>query len=91
MTAVLTRAIARGQARRDRLTARIAALPGNLVRHEMMVSREPITDDFLVEIVDEIFLPLVATSQYLRSLSVDLVGARHLRRQLYTPPRSRLD
>ncbi len=42
----------------------VAALPGNLVRHQMMVSREPVTDAFLEEVVDAIFLPLVATDRY---------------------------
>ncbi len=64
MTTVLARAMERGEVRPERVTRTVAALPGNLVRHEMMVSREPVTDQFLVEIVDEVFLPLVATELY---------------------------
>ena len=79
MMAVLAHAVARGEARRDRLTTRVAALPGNLVRHEMMIGRGPITDDFLREIVDEVFLPLVATSRYLGSQQARLDSARRPR------------
>jgi AcrR family transcriptional regulator len=64
MTTVLTRAQERGEARAERVTRMVAALPGNLVRHQMMVSREPVTDAFLEEVVDDIFLPLVATDRY---------------------------
>jgi AcrR family transcriptional regulator len=64
MTTVLARAMERGEVRPERVTRTVAALPGNLVRHEMMVSREPVTDQFLVEVVDEVFLPLVATELY---------------------------
>ena len=70
MMTVLTRAQQRGQARPERIKVKVAALPGTLVRHEMMASLEPVTDEFLVGIVDEIFLPLVATDAYLRSQSI---------------------
>ena len=58
---ILERAAARGQARQDRITPRIASLPGDLLRHEMQHPHANPTDGFLAEIVDEIFLPLVAT------------------------------
>ncbi len=60
ITAVLTRAAGRGQARRDRITPRIASLPGDLLRHEIMRPSGDTSDDFLAEIVDEVFLPLVS-------------------------------
>jgi AcrR family transcriptional regulator len=60
ITAVLTRAAGRGQARPDRITPRIASLPGDLLRHEMMRPRGDTSDEFLAEIVDEVFLPLVS-------------------------------
>lgn len=74
MMTVLTRAKERGEARPERVTRRVAALPGTLVRHEMLVSREPepVTDEFLMEIVEQIFLPLVATDRYLQSAPRDL-------------------
>jgi AcrR family transcriptional regulator len=61
ITAMLYRAAARGEVRPDRITPRIAALPGNLVRHELIVPRGDLSDAALAGIVDEIFLPLVAT------------------------------
>jgi AcrR family transcriptional regulator len=59
VSAILTRAADRGQARRDRITPRIVVLPGDLVRHEMMRPHGDTSDAFLAEIVDEVFLPLV--------------------------------
>jgi AcrR family transcriptional regulator len=59
MTTILAHAAARGEARLDKLTPRIAALPGDLVRHELLVSRGLVSDAVLAEIVDEVFLPLV--------------------------------
>jgi AcrR family transcriptional regulator len=61
MMTVLERAADRGQVRRHRITPRVAALPGTLLRHELMISREVVSDPFLADIVDNIFLPLVAT------------------------------
>jgi hypothetical protein len=59
MMSVLDRAAERGQARRDRITPMVAALPGNLLRHELTISRQVVPDDFLARVVDEVFLPLV--------------------------------
>jgi AcrR family transcriptional regulator len=59
VTTILQRAVERGEARPDCLTHRIAALPGDLLRHEMLTTRTPAPDRVLAEIVDEIFLPLV--------------------------------
>jgi AcrR family transcriptional regulator len=60
MLTVLQRGADRGEVRPDRVTRPIAALPGTLLRHEMMISREVVSDAFLAEIVDDIFLPLVS-------------------------------
>lgn len=61
MTTVLGRADERGEVRLDRLPPRVVTLPADLTRHAMLLSRDPITDDTLVEIVDDVFLPLVRT------------------------------
>jgi AcrR family transcriptional regulator len=61
MLTVLERAANRGEVRRDRVTRAIAALPGTLLRHEMMISGDVVSDAFLAEVVDDIFLPLVST------------------------------
>src|SRR5208282_3723220 len=42
-----------------RLSPRIASLPLDLVRHDLIMNRAPAPDKTLVEIVDRIFLPLV--------------------------------
>ncbi|NHN90030.1 TetR/AcrR family transcriptional regulator [Acetobacter conturbans] len=57
--AVLERAIERGEIDPARLTPRIASLPLDLARHEMMMTFQPLSDDTIREILDDIFLPLV--------------------------------
>ncbi|XVV06514.1 TetR-like C-terminal domain-containing protein [Actinosynnema sp. CA-248983] len=58
--AVLERAVARGEARREALRPRVATLPIVLLRNEFLTSGTPDVDDrVLVEIVDHVYLPLV--------------------------------
>jgi hypothetical protein len=38
-------------------------LPADLLRHEVLLSREQVTDQTLTEIVDDVFLPLVGTPE----------------------------
>lgn len=59
MRAILEQAAERGEVRLDAISPRVAALPMDLVRHEIIRSRDPIPDSTLVEIVDDIFLPLL--------------------------------
>ena len=59
MQIVLDRAVARSEIEADRLSPRIASLPLDLVRHDVIMNRSAVPDDTLVEIVDHIFLPLV--------------------------------
>ena len=59
MMTILQRAAARGEVCLDRVTRRIAALPVDLLRHELFVTRAPVPETVLIEIVDDIFLPLV--------------------------------
>jgi AcrR family transcriptional regulator len=59
MQTILTRAVDRGEIAAARLTARIVSLPTDLARHEILMTFEPLTDEAINEIVDEIFLPLV--------------------------------
>jgi AcrR family transcriptional regulator len=58
VTELLNRAAARGQIRLATVTPRIAALPGDLLRYELLLARRPAPDEFLAEVVDDIFLPL---------------------------------
>ncbi|AXY20850.1 Bacterial regulatory protein, tetR family [Komagataeibacter saccharivorans] len=60
--AVLGRAIERGEIDPARLTPRIASLPLDLARHEMLMTFRPLPEDAIREIVDDIFLPLVRGS-----------------------------
>ena len=62
ITAILTRAAERGEVRRDRITPPIARLPGDLLRHEILLQHGDAPDAFLAEILDEVFLPLVAAA-----------------------------
>jgi AcrR family transcriptional regulator len=57
--AVLLRAVDRGEAPRDRVTPRIAALPGDLIRNEVLFVHGDASDEFLAGLLDEILLPLV--------------------------------
>jgi AcrR family transcriptional regulator len=59
MTAVLRRAAERGEINGDDLHSRVVTLPIDLLRHHMLLSREPVEDNVVREIVDEVFLPLV--------------------------------
>ncbi len=59
MHTVLDRAVARGEIDPGRLTPRIASLPVDLVRHDLIMNRSHIPDPALIDIVDNLFLPLV--------------------------------
>lgn len=62
MQTVLDRAAARGEIDPDRLSPRIASLPADLVRHDLIMNRASPSDAALVEIVDDLFLPLVGVA-----------------------------
>lgn len=57
--AIFDRAVARGEAKPERLTDRIKALPFDLLRQEILTTYAPAPDRVLEEIVDTIFLPLL--------------------------------
>jgi AcrR family transcriptional regulator len=59
MAAIIQRAVERGEIDPARLTPRIASLPVDLVRHDLIMDQAPIPDETLIEIVDRIFTPLV--------------------------------
>ena len=62
MMTILKRAAARGEARIEGVTPRMAGLPGDMLRHELMLRRANVSDAVLEEIVDDLFLPLVRPS-----------------------------
>jgi AcrR family transcriptional regulator len=59
MREILTRGVGRGEIAAEKLTPRLAALPFDLVRYQLMVLRQPLSAEDIKEIVDRIFLPLV--------------------------------
>lgn len=58
--AVLERAAARGEIGKGEIPARVVALPYDLYRQEAIMSLAAMPDEVIVEIVDQIWLPLVA-------------------------------
>jgi len=59
MMEILTRGIGRGEIAAEKLTPRVAALPFDLVRYQLMVLHQPLSVQDIEEIIDQIFLPLV--------------------------------
>jgi hypothetical protein len=59
MTGILSRGIGRGEIAAEKLTPRLAALPFDLVRYQLMILRQPLSAQDIEEIIDRIFLPLV--------------------------------
>jgi AcrR family transcriptional regulator len=59
MRTILDRGVARGEIDPDRLTPRIFALPTDLVRHDLLMTLKPPSDEVIREIVEDIVLPLV--------------------------------
>ena len=56
---IYDRAVQRGEADAARLTARVRALPFDLLRSQMMMTMGAVSADEIVEIVDEILVPLI--------------------------------
>jgi len=51
--------VGRGGIAAEKLTPRLAALPFDLVRYQLMVLQQPLSAQDVEEIIDRIFLPLV--------------------------------
>jgi AcrR family transcriptional regulator len=60
---VLQRGVRRGEIDPSKLTQRIASLPLDLLRHEVFMTHKPVTKAVIAEMLDSIFLPLVATKK----------------------------
>jgi hypothetical protein len=56
---MLRRAAARGEIGPGEVSPRVAAMAVDLVRHDLIMNQAPMPDADLVEIVDDIYLPLV--------------------------------
>lgn len=59
MTTVLRHADERGEVDLSALPPRVVTLPNDLFRYEMLTTKGPVPERTLVEIVDDVFLPLV--------------------------------
>jgi AcrR family transcriptional regulator len=59
MMEILNRGVARGEIAAEKLTPRLAALPFDLVRHQLVLLQQPLSALDIEEIIDRIFLPLV--------------------------------
>jgi AcrR family transcriptional regulator len=57
---VLERGVRRGEIDPGKLTKRIASLPLDLLRHEVLMTHKPVPRSVIAEILDTVFLPLVA-------------------------------
>jgi AcrR family transcriptional regulator len=62
MENAIQRAVARGEILPGQISDRIARLPGDLFRYEIMWTLQPLSDEAIEEIVDTIFLPLVQSA-----------------------------
>lgn len=56
---IIQRAVDRGEIEPEQVTERIARVPVELFRYEILMTLQPLSDDAIVEIVDTIFLPLL--------------------------------
>lgn len=59
MRTIVDRAAARGEIPTADIPATVLAAPANLLRHEMLLTRDPVDPAHLTSLVDDIFLPLV--------------------------------
>ena len=56
---LIARAVARGEIRPGQIDGRLAQLPVDLLRHDVLFAMGPLADEAIEEIVDAVFLPLV--------------------------------
>ncbi|MBA0048539.1 TetR/AcrR family transcriptional regulator [Mycobacteroides sp. LB1] len=59
MDELIARAVARGEIRPGQIDGRVAQLPTDLLRHDVLFTLAPLADEAIEEIVDAVFLPLV--------------------------------
>jgi AcrR family transcriptional regulator len=62
MEVIVARAIARGELGPKTPPARVISLPVDLLRHELLMTLEPVTPEIITAIVDDVFLPLARVS-----------------------------
>jgi AcrR family transcriptional regulator len=57
---IFARAHERGEIDLERIPAAVLAMPFDLMRHDMLMTYKPIPPERVVEIVDDLFMPLIA-------------------------------
>lgn len=57
---IFTRAHERGEIDLGRVPAAVLSMPFDLMRHDMLMTHKPIPPDRILEIVDDLFMPLVS-------------------------------
>jgi len=60
---IYRRAQERGEIDLDRIPQIVLTMPFDLMRHDLLMTYKPISNERILEIVDDLFLPLVAASQ----------------------------
>ena len=73
---VLARGIESSEIDRSKLTPRIASLPADLLRHEVLMTLKPVPKAVIAEFVDDIFLPLVRVQPVCKEKSKETVPTR---------------
>jgi len=63
MTTILKNAELRGEVCLKKLSPRIISLPLDLLQYELITKLEPVSDEAIEEIVDDIFMPLIHAIQ----------------------------
>ncbi len=59
MMKILKHAELRGEVKIDKINPRVITLPGDLLRYEVLMTDNPVSDRTITEIVDDIFMPLI--------------------------------
>lgn len=59
MSTILSRAADRGEIPPENITPLVATVPWDLLRNKLMTSNGEVTDTYVEEIVDDVFLPLL--------------------------------
>jgi len=59
---IFTRAHERGEIDLDSLSPAVLAMPFDLMRHDMLMTYKPIPQERVLEIVDDLFMPLIAAA-----------------------------
>lgn len=63
MAEILKNAELRGEISLEKLTPRIISLPLDLLQYELITKLEPVSDEVIAEIVDDIFMPIIHATQ----------------------------